>query len=384
MTDGPAPRPPARTWEVHDLLGVPETDGPLALAALVRASHGVDLDPEATRVEVVDYAYGSPATGGLLRVKGSSTSGEPWSLFAKVLQHVRHWPVLQLLPPAAREDFLAFFPWRIELDLWDDAVTATLPEGLRPPALHRLVELPDDRAVLWMEDVAEAATPWDLERFARAARLLGRWNARSAAPEVLAACPLPPGYALRKYAEESVPARGLAPLADDGLWQHPWLVEHADLRVRLAELGARIPVWLDRLDTLPQAMPHGDASPQNLLVPADDPGSFVVIDISFRSPHALGFDLGQLVVGLVHAGELPASALPEVTAAVEPAYVAGLADEGVTGVDDVVHEAFTTSTMLRSGFDGFLWDLLGPADPATRHAFDERIALSRFLTGRLP
>lgn len=384
MADAPPSPPPARSWRVHDLLGVEEAEGPAALAVLVGESLGVVPSPAATTVEVVDYPFGSPATGALLRVRGADATGSPWSLFTKVLQHVRHWPALRLLPPAAQQDFLAFFPWRTELELWDAPVVATLPDGLRPPALHRLVELPDDRAVLWMEDVAQLADPWDLERFGRAARLLGRWNARSTSPEVLSACPLPPGYALRKYAEESVPARGLAPLADDTLWAHPWLAPHADLRSRLLGLGARIPAWLDRLDSLPQAMPHGDASPQNLLVPADRPDSFVVIDISFRSPHALGFDLGQLVVGLVHAGELPASALPAVTAAVEPAYLAGLADEGVVGVDAQVHEAFSTSTMLRSGFDGLRLDLLGPADPADRAAFDQRIALSRFLASRLP
>lgn len=37
-------------------------------------------------------------------------------------------------------------------------------------------------------------------------------------------------------------------------------------------------------------------------MPIDDPTTFVVIDVSFRSPHALGFGLGQLLVGLVHAG----------------------------------------------------------------------------------
>lgn len=62
------------------------------------------------------------------------------------------------------------------------------------------------------------------------------------APEVLAACPLPPGLALR------------------------------------------IPSMLDRLETLAQAMPHGDASRRNLLVPVVDPETLVAIDISFRSP----------------------------------------------------------------------------------------------------
>ena len=64
------------------------------------------------------------------------------------------------------------------------------------------------------------------------------------------------------------------------------------------------------MDTLPQALPHGDASPQNLLVPADDPDTFVAIDVSFQNPQAVGFDLGQLLVGLTHAGLLPAAALP--------------------------------------------------------------------------
>ena len=104
-----------------------------------------------------------------------------------------------------------------------------------------MVELADERAAVWMEDVDQDPSPWDLDRFTRAARLLGRWNARSSAPEVLAACPLPPGYALRKYVEQSVAARGLGPLADDGLWAHPWLGEHADLRARLRELARGSP-----------------------------------------------------------------------------------------------------------------------------------------------
>lgn len=46
------------------------------------------------------------------------------------------------------------------------------------------------------------------------------------------------------------------------------------LRADLRALGARVPELLDSMDTLPQALPHGDASPQNLLVPADAPDTF--------------------------------------------------------------------------------------------------------------
>ena len=82
------------------------------------------------------------------------------------------------------------------------------------------------------------------------------------------------------------------------------------------------------MDALPQALPHGDASPQNLLVPADDPDTFVAIDVSFQNPQAVGFDLGQLLVGLTHAGQLPAAALPEVHAVLVPAFTDGLQAEG--------------------------------------------------------
>ncbi len=337
-------------------------------------------------LEPVPYVSGSPATAALHRLVGARTDGDRWSLFCKVLQHVRHWEALRFLPPEDADHFVASFPWRAELELWDDAVQATLPHGLRTPVLHRVVDLGEDRCAVWQEDVVQDGSAWDDERFARAARLLGRWNARSTSPEVLAACPLPPGFALRMYAERSVRVRGLGPLRDDALWSHPWLADHADLRSDLLFLGEQVPAMLDRLDTFVQAMPHGDASPQNLLVPADAPETFVAIDISFRSPHALGFDLSQLVVGLVHAGLRPA-ALVDVTAdLVDRAYLDGLHAEGIDDQDDAVRDASATTGVLRSAFDGFRYDLLPPAGRSgsaqDRHAFDERLVLSRALVRR--
>ena len=82
--------------------------------------------------------------------------------------------------------------------------------------LHRLVDLGDDRLALWMEDVVETAFAWDLDRYARAAELLGRWNARSRTPELLG--DRPPGYALRMYAETAIRCAAWRPLADDDLW----------------------------------------------------------------------------------------------------------------------------------------------------------------------
>jgi hypothetical protein len=89
--------------------------------------------------EPVGYVSGSPATGALVRVHGSTADGQSWSLFVKVLQHVRHWPLLELMPAPLRATFAAEFPWRAELVAWEPEFTEQLPAGLRVPRLYRVV-----------------------------------------------------------------------------------------------------------------------------------------------------------------------------------------------------------------------------------------------------
>jgi len=94
------------------------------------------------------------------------------------------------------------------------------------------------------------------------------------------------GTGLRYYSQSRVELSGLPLLERDEVWAHPLVAGAVDDRLRadLRTLGARVPELLDGMDALPQALPHGDASPQNLLVPADDPGTFVAIDVSFQNP----------------------------------------------------------------------------------------------------
>ncbi len=131
--------------------------------------------------EPVPYDFGSPATACLARLRGTTTDGTAWSVFVKVLQHPRHWPGLNQIPPPRRQEFCEQFPWRTELSAWEPAFTDRLPPGLRVPVLYRLAELPDDRLALWMEDVIADDRPWTTPRFVHAARLLGAFasNTRS-------------------------------------------------------------------------------------------------------------------------------------------------------------------------------------------------------------
>lgn len=365
------------TWSLADLFAVPRQEAEAALSTLVHDALGVTPMASATRIEPVDYAMGSPATGALLRVAGASTEGRPWALFCKVLQHVRHWPTLPMLPEGFREMFAREFPWRQELVLWSEPFASTAPRAMRPPTLHALVELPDDRVAVWTELVDECDEPWRPERFRRAARLLGQWNQRASSPDVLASAVLEMGSPLRLYATHTVPMRGLVPIADDNLWSHPWLAREAELRTSLLDLGSRVLVVMDRLDELPQCIPHGDASPQNLLVPRDAPLEFRAIDVAFHARCPIGMDLGQLLVGLVHAGQLDPGALPGLAELVTTAYLEGLLDEGWSGVATDIGVGFVGAMLIRSGFDSLRYDLLGEGDPPPE--FTARVELTRWI-----
>lgn len=373
-----------RDWALGDLFGPDTLTGnalSAAVSSLARQAFGHDADPARTTVEPVAYDHGAPATGALLRVRGRSPEGQPWALFCKVIQHPRHWRRLGEIPDFVQVEFLEMFPWRQELGLWDEPFLATMPDGLRAPNRHALIDLGDDCLALWLEHVTESAEPWDMSRYASTARSLGRWNMRATAPEVVASCPEPPLFALGKYADSAVRFRGLGPLADDELWSHPWLADHADLRAALRRLGDEVPSLLSRAAELTLCRPHGDASPQNLLIPADDPGTVVAIDVSFQSPTPLGTDLSQLAVGLVHADVVPAGDLPDIAEAIVTAYVEGLREEGWAGDPAEIELGFCISVLVRSGFDGFRYELLAadPADAEARACFDQRVVLARFV-----
>ncbi len=365
---------------LHDVLG-PATPSEQFLRELI----GEILTPAATalpsvtvtRAEPVPYDFGSPATGALVRLRGTA-DGTEWSVFVKVLQNPRHWRLIDRMPPPARAAFIAEFPWRAELAAWDPALTERLPDGLRVPKLYRLVDLGPDRIAVWMEDIDADPSPWSPSRFARAAELLGELAGNRSDPALWAGSGRPPSYGLQRYA--GGPARtAIRIIADHATWRHPVLAAHADLRGDLLELADRVPALLDLACSAPQALPHGDASPQNLLIPRGEPDTFVAIDIAFQTPHAIGFDLAQLLVGLAHAGQLPATALPAIDAGLVPSFEAGIRKSPRPAAARDIETGYLTALALRSGFTSLPLHELDTAEPAL---IDERCALTRFILDR--
>lgn len=366
------------TGQGHDLLGEAAPNDSL-LRMMVSQSLGRTVGIAQWEVEVVNYPFSSPATAGLFRVRGTTEDDQAWSLFAKQLQHPRHWKGISQLPAELREDFAARFPWRMELQEWSPEFLASLPPGLRVPVLHQIVDLGEDRLMLWMEDVKLDAGPWDSHRFTRAAYLLGRLAARRCSTAQSQTQAIAPGFALRRYVEGRVMS-SLPVLESDEFWSHPLIARSVDgqLRGDLAELARRLPAMLDRLDRCPQSVPHGDASPQNLLPVSKEPGTFAVIDIAFQNLQAVGFDLGQLLIGLVHSGELTADSAFAFDPGIISAFSRGLSEDGISvPVDELVY-GHHGSLLARAGFTAFPFERLGePPTYALHNLFAQRAALTR-------
>lgn len=344
------------------------------LSGLVRRTTGSRL--REWWVEPVEHAIRTPSTAGLRRVRGTTADGGEWSFFVKTLQSVRHWADLSIVPEPYREDFVAGYPWRAEADLY--LADLPLPEGLRMPRLYLVDELGDDRVDLWLEDVRTAEAGWDLDRYRGAARLLGRLAALRPSPR--------PGLTLRMFVASRVVMGALPFLQAPATWKHPLVAEHADPRLRgdLDRLADRIDELLDAVERLPQTFAHGDACPQNLLVPADGPAALVAIDWAWADPVPVGFDLGQLLVGLAHEGLTEPSELPLIHAAIEPAYLAGLRAEGYSCDPAALRLGYVATLVLRSAFTAVPTELLElEPSPELKELFRRRVGLARFLADLL-
>lgn len=360
------------------------------LAELVARSlcvHG-DVFLEQVRVTPVDYPTNTIATAALDRVSGIARVGDGsthrFSIFVKQLRSARLWPLIHVIPEEHQHNWLTSFPWRIELDAFTSPLVDLMPAGLRMARLYEIVETAEDRATLWMEDVQfDPSRSWTSSDFVRAARLLGELAGRR--PASIDTCLgelemyRTPGLALRMYAIGRV-ATGAIPAV---LAEQPWRTagldgaEYDDLRTGLRKATGAIDELLDRLDVLPQTYPHGDAGPQNLLIPVDEPDTFVVIDWGFNSPQAVGFDLGQLLIGLVNDDALSARDLPALEKQVVTAYTHGLHAVGFDASPTQVHEGFALAAVVRSMFTSLQLDEGGGAETSDHKA--NRVDLTRYL-----
>ena len=368
--------------------------GPAELSALADQVAGRPVPDPVVNAEPLAHDPASPATAGVWRVTVTSTgtTTAACTFFVKLVRDTRLWPMLSGLPDdAARAGFVAYYPWHYELDIHQAGIAAVLPDGLRTPALHHVTRPDDSHMGLWWEYVEQRAGDWTLADYRLAARLLGQLAARrqdgAAVNAALPAIAREDGSALRFYTKLRVMS-GVVPALQAGrMWEHPVLREalrqagDPELPADMIALGERLPRLLDLLDKLPQTYAHGDASPQNLLLPAGEPGTIVPIDWGFGTLLPVGFDLGQLLVGLAHATGSDLSLLPAIDAEIFPAYLDGLAREGYHADPAQVRAGYVGSLAARSALCAIPVELLasGPASAGVAALFTRRLRLTRLM-----
>lgn len=95
------------------------------------------------------------------------------------------------MPAQHRERLLAMIAvdrsWCLEADVYRAGLDDLLPAGLRMPQRYRVDDLDNDHIAEWLEDVRTAPDEWDVPRYRRAARLLGRLAVRLTACDRLPA-----------------------------------------------------------------------------------------------------------------------------------------------------------------------------------------------------
>jgi hypothetical protein len=354
------------------------------LAAMVAVQLGVPhVELLTNDAEVAAYDLDALTTAGRYWLRGTARhdgGDAPFAFFVKVVQSWSRSPVFAYVPAEMREAALAAMPWEREPRIYASDLGDRLPAGLSMPQAYAVEPVDELSAAVWLEAVDVDPVRWDVDRFTRAAHLLGRLAASDRVAPLGALGEVPD--VARAYYFGRFEGQVLPLLRDDGVWRHPVVAAAFDDRLR-DDMRAAAESLLGRLaelDDVPVLTLHGDACTRNLLVRRGHDDGFVLIDYGFWGRGPVGYDLTQLLIGEVQLGERAADELPALEAACLPAYVEGLAAEGVEVDLDVVRRAHALMMLLFAGLSAVPVELLDgpPTDDRVRIA-RERAGAARFM-----
>lgn len=368
---------------MHDrsALGAADVSDAALVTMVARLYDAEDADVALvrSRAEVVAYDLPAITTGGRWWVRGAAAVDGRERDFAFFVKHVHEWsrsPFFEMVPPEVREWAAAMVPWRTEGAVYASGLAGLLPDGLTMPRAVGVHDIDDRAYAVWLEVVPAVDASWDLERYRRAAHLLGRFAAR---PGIRAMARIGSDeWDVRSYVDGRLGHQVLPVLGDEGIWHHPLVAgAFADLRPRLLAAVDRLPALTEELLALPELVGHGDACPNNLLVRPDRDG-FTMIDFGFFMALPVGFDLGQLLVGEVQLGRGDGRDLAERGEACLASYVDGLAAEGVELDLATVRRAHAIHLLIFSGLSAIPLEHL-EAEPtdALRATAATRAAIAR-------
>ena len=337
-------------------------------------------------VAVGEVAYDLPAITTAARhwVSGHAVTDrgtEPFRIFVKHIQSWARHPFFRFVPPEFQEMAAASVPWRTEAEVYRSDLAERLPEGLSMPRALAVVDLDELSAAIWIEDVSAPEATWDLDRYRRAAFLMGRLAAsRDVAP--LAAL-RDVEWSLTSYTFGRLAVDVVPMLMGDEVWQHTLCGAFDEtLRQRMRDGAGRAAELAAEGDALPRLTSHGDACPNNLLAGRGD--DLMMIDFGFWGAAPVGFDLQTLLVGDVQIGRRSAETLADVDEAIIPAYVEGLRAEGCDIAEEVVRRGHAIRSLLMTGLSTVPVDLFeAPMSDELQRVADDRALIARYCLDRL-
>ena len=257
-----------------------------------------------------------------------------------------HWTVIgkRLAPVSAANAPHAWSHPRREASAYASGLLGDLPEGLSAPRCLGTSEGEDGALVLWLDEVANAASRWTLADYARVAHDLGRFNGA-----YLAGRPLPRQPWLSRHWLHSWLAEGAdAVAALDADRSHPLVdrVFPAAVAGSLTRLWERRAAQLAALDRLPHTFCHNDAFRRNLFTSAT---WTVAVDWAFAGSGPLGAELAPLVWGSLGFLEAEWHERRALERGVLDAYADGLRAAGARVSTDDIHRGYATTAALRYG-----------------------------------
>jgi hypothetical protein len=254
-----------------------------------------------------------------------------------------------------------------EVDAYTSGLLDDLP-GIAAPRLLGVSEGPGGSVELWLERVIDEVGDWPLERYALAARHLGRFNGAGLTGH---RSQPPYGWLSRGWLSQWVEATGsavrrLAGLAGAPLVHQVFPPPVLDLVLDAWERRAD---WLATLEALPHGLAHQDAFRRNLV---GSGGRTVALDWAFVGPAPVGAETAPLVVATLAFGAWPMDRWQELDDAVRAGYLEGLREAGWGGDAALVAIGHTVASVLRYPLGTVrltLPYLVGEAD----HAHVERV-----------
>jgi phosphotransferase family enzyme len=313
----------------------------------------------------VEHRISAPTTASLTAVAIDARDREPLTLglVAKVLQSAGRGLPPQM-PPEDRERLDATIPWRLEWEVYTGDTARRMPPGMRLPRLHAAVEHPDHRISLLLEHVDPLETPWTPADLDRAATGLGRLTVRRAGQELRTR---PDITFIADLVANAMHRWAIPLLRGPDLWANPAFAQPsvAALRGDLLDLAERVDDLLASLAAVPCLNTHGDPTPMNLLRPRAAPEEFVLIDWGTAGLGPVGWDVVPLVFGPAENGTAAPDDLADRLAAAVPAFVAGLAAEGLDLPEADVLAAVRTCALLRYPLTSLPLSEVVSGDPVT-------------------